>query len=73
MMSPHTSFVELLRERARLHPERLAFSFLLDGETENARLTYGELDTRARAIAVQLRRRGPSPPFRPIPPVRTNF
>ena len=58
MMSPHTSFVELLRERARLHPERLAFSFLLDGETENARLTYGELDTRARAIAVQLRRRG---------------
>ncbi|MFN9569723.1 MAG: alpha/beta fold hydrolase [Cyanobacteriota bacterium] len=56
--SPHTSFVELLQERAGSHPERLVFSFLQDGETESARLNYGELDKRARAIAAHLQQRG---------------
>ena len=32
--------------------------FLLDGEVEQARLTYAELDARARAVATALQRRG---------------
>ncbi|MEB3325164.1 MAG: fatty acyl-AMP ligase, partial [Cyanobacteriota bacterium] len=56
--SPHTSFVELLQERAVSHPDRLAFSFLQDGETESAKLSYGELDRRARTIAAHLQQRG---------------
>ncbi|HEY9646114.1 MAG TPA: fatty acyl-AMP ligase, partial [Chroococcidiopsis sp.] len=35
-------------------PDRVAYRFLKDGETESKRLTYGELDQQARAIAVLL-------------------
>lgn len=49
------TLVSLLRERAAMHPERAAYVFLADGETEEASLTYGELDRRARAIAAWLR------------------
>ncbi len=48
------SFHELLRARAAGDPGRWAYSFLAEGETESARLTYGELDAQARAIAVRL-------------------
>lgn len=41
-----------------LHPDRTAYVFLADGEHEAARLTYAQADIRARAIAVELRRRG---------------
>jgi acyl-CoA synthetase (AMP-forming)/AMP-acid ligase II len=51
-----TTLVELLRERARRSPERLAYVFLRDGETEAARLTLGELDRRARLVAGVLQR-----------------
>ena len=57
-MHDYSSFVDLLRDRAQSHPDRLAFSFLQDGETETARLTYGQLDQQARAIATQLIARG---------------
>lgn len=49
-----STLVELLRYRASSQPERIAYIFLRDGEIEEARLTYGELDQKARAIAAHL-------------------
>ncbi len=57
-MHVFSSFVDLLRERAAAHPDRLAFSFLQDGETETDRWSFAELDQRARAIAASLLARG---------------
>jgi acyl-CoA synthetase (AMP-forming)/AMP-acid ligase II len=48
------TLVELLQWRANHQPDRHAYTFLRQGETEDARLTYGELDQRARAIATLL-------------------
>jgi acyl-CoA synthetase (AMP-forming)/AMP-acid ligase II len=48
---PAASFVDLLRRRADVHPERTAFVFLVDGGPGETRLTYGELDRQARAVA----------------------
>src|ERR1043165_6231210 len=55
------SLVELLRRRAQDRPNRLAYVFLADGETEETRLSYGELDRRARASAATLQGRGAGP------------
>src|ERR1044071_1774923 len=52
---PHT-LVELLRWRALGQPDRLAYTFLADGETEESSLTYQELDRQARAIAASLQK-----------------
>lgn len=49
-----SSLVELLRYRALHQPDKLAFTFLQDGETETANLTYQELDQQVRAIAAYL-------------------
>ncbi len=49
------TLVALFRERAAEHGDRLAYTFLANGETPVARLTYAELDERARAIAARLR------------------
>jgi acyl-CoA synthetase (AMP-forming)/AMP-acid ligase II len=49
-----TTLVELLRQRATHQPDRLAYTFLLDGETTEATLTYAQLDQRARTIAAHL-------------------
>ncbi|HET9210960.1 MAG TPA: AMP-binding protein, partial [Thermoanaerobaculia bacterium] len=57
-MTAVPTFVHLLRERARIAPDRLASVFLQNGEDESARLTVGELDARARAIAAALQERG---------------
>jgi amino acid adenylation domain-containing protein len=54
------TLVELLISRSRSHPDRTAYIFLADGETEDRSLTYGELDARARAIAARLQRLGAS-------------
>ncbi|MBD2153043.1 fatty acyl-AMP ligase [Leptolyngbya sp. FACHB-16] len=48
------TLVDLLRDRAQHQADRLAYTFLQDGETETGRLTYGELDRQARAIATYL-------------------
>src|SRR5436190_14006473 len=48
------TLIEVLRWRAQEQPDREAFTFLLDGETQEVSLTYAELDLRARAIAAQL-------------------
>lgn len=53
-----TSLVELLRWRAIHQPDRLAYTFLHQGEVEEARLTYATLDQQARAIAALLQAKG---------------
>lgn len=49
-----TTLVDLVEWRARSQGERVAFTFLRDGEIEEAVLTFGDLDLQARAIAVKL-------------------
>ena len=49
-----TSLVALLRDRAASQGDDPAFVFLKDGEVEEAALSYGELDHRARSIAACL-------------------
>ena len=48
------TLTEILCRRARQQPDRTAFTFLADGEVETERLTYAELDQRARAVAALL-------------------
>jgi acyl-CoA synthetase (AMP-forming)/AMP-acid ligase II/acyl carrier protein len=48
------SLVEILCTRAVELPERDAYTFLVDGETDAVTLTYRELDQKARSIAAQL-------------------
>src|ERR1041385_8503902 len=48
------TLVELSRTRAESQPEKTAYTFLLDGETDVTTLTYGELDQQARAIGALL-------------------
>jgi acyl-CoA synthetase (AMP-forming)/AMP-acid ligase II len=45
------TIAQVLEERARVTPDRVAFTFLRDGEKEAVSLTYQELDARARAVA----------------------
>ncbi|GAC1343812.1 MAG: fatty acyl-AMP ligase [Ktedonobacteraceae bacterium] len=49
-----STLVEILRWRALHQPDRMAYIFLKDGETEEAHLTYADLDRRARAIGAWL-------------------
>jgi acyl-CoA synthetase (AMP-forming)/AMP-acid ligase II len=48
--------VERIRHFADHRPERRVYTFLGDREGEADHLTFGEIDLRARAIAVRLRR-----------------
>ena len=48
------NLTELLRARATEHGPRIAFRYLADGENEESRITYAELESRARAIAAAL-------------------
>lgn len=52
--SGFANLIEMLRARVAEHGSRVAFRFLPDGETEESRLTYEDLESRARAIAVGL-------------------
>ena len=52
--SQFSHLVDVLSQRAIKQPEQAAYIFLGDGERETDRLTYRELDLRARAIATQL-------------------
>ena len=49
------TLVEALRQAASQSPDHVAFVFLQDGEVESARLTFADIDRRARAIAARLR------------------
>lgn len=57
-----STLVELLRYRALHQPDRTAFTFLGDGKTELASLTYEELDACSRAIAQALTCQFPAQP-----------
>jgi amino acid adenylation domain-containing protein len=54
-----TSFVDVVRDRARRWPRREVFTFLTDGEGDREDLlTFGRLDLRARAVGARLRELG---------------
>ena len=52
------TLVELLRRRAEAQAADAAFVFLRDGEHDEHRISYAELDARARAIGGALQARG---------------
>ncbi|MEO3713244.1 AMP-binding protein [Roseateles flavus] len=52
------SWVALLRAQATRRPDHAALVFLPDGEREGARLSYAELDLRARGLAAALQAQG---------------
>src|SRR6266478_7067193 len=54
MTKPPSTLVELLQARAADAPERVAFTWLTDGESHENSLTFGQLEQRARAIAARL-------------------
>jgi len=66
MTPDFNSLVAMLRHRARDQENCRAYTFLADGETETAALTYAQLDRRARVIAAALADRGASPGDRVI-------
>jgi acyl-CoA synthetase (AMP-forming)/AMP-acid ligase II len=49
-----STLVELLKYRAKYQKDKTAYIFLVDGETQEVKLTYGELDRQAMAIAAAL-------------------
>lgn len=51
----------LLRWRAAQHGERLAYLFLKNGEIEEGRYTYADLDQKAKAVAAGLQTAGARP------------
>ncbi|HZI20311.1 MAG TPA: non-ribosomal peptide synthase/polyketide synthase [Pyrinomonadaceae bacterium] len=58
MSQTDQTLVELLRRRAGADPSKTAYTYLADGEAEAGGLSYGELDRRARAVAVRLAEAG---------------
>src|SRR5262245_23009021 len=54
----YTSVVALLRRRAAESPDRLAYAFLADGETQRGTVTYAGLDLQARALAATMQSLG---------------
>lgn len=48
------NLVGLLRYRADTQPDKMAYTFLRDGETEELSYTFAELDQQARMIATKL-------------------
>jgi acyl-CoA synthetase (AMP-forming)/AMP-acid ligase II len=52
-LAPRT-FVDVVRAQAAQRPDKIAFTFLRDGETPDGALTYAQLDARARTIAAAL-------------------
>ncbi len=51
-----SNLVDLVRYRAAIQPDDLAFVYLTDGVSSEIPLTYGELDRRCRALASWLQR-----------------
>lgn len=48
------SLLDIAKYRGQYQPDKLAYIFLQNGETESGRLTFGDLDRQAKAIAAQL-------------------
>ena len=53
-MVNNSTIVDVLLDRSANQSDRLAYTFLADGENESGSCTYQELDLQARAIAVSL-------------------
>jgi acyl transferase domain-containing protein/acyl-CoA synthetase (AMP-forming)/AMP-acid ligase II/pimeloyl-ACP methyl ester carboxylesterase len=53
-LDKYHTFIDRLQGVVTKQPEKTAVTFLQDGETESSRLSYGELQARAKAIAVAL-------------------
>jgi len=53
-----SNLVDLVRHRAVHQAQDLAFTYLVDGEGEEVRWTYADLDRRARAIGAWLQAKG---------------
>jgi len=53
-----STLVDVLRARAQYHPDKCAYTFLAEGDSETAHLTYADLDRRSRVIAGWLQSRG---------------
>lgn len=53
-LSHPVSLVDVLRWRAEMQPDRVAYIWLRDGDEVHAELSYRELDRRARAVAATL-------------------
>ncbi|WP_224362051.1 non-ribosomal peptide synthetase [Hyalangium versicolor] len=58
MLPSLDSLIALLRLRSQEEPESRGYTFLVDGEEEEAHLSYGELDRQARAIGALLQAQG---------------
>jgi len=53
-----SNLIRMLRRRAKKSPDQTAFIYLLDGQSNQAVLTYAQFDRRARAIAAHLQNMG---------------
>ncbi|VEP17434.1 Acyl-CoA synthetase (AMP-forming)/AMP-acid ligase II [Hyella patelloides LEGE 07179] len=51
---PANTLVDVLRQRAALQPDKVAYTFLVDGESEKINLTYLQLEQKAQAIATYI-------------------
>ena len=51
---PTANLVNILRYRALTQPQQNVYTFLVDGESQEVSLTYGELERKAKAIAAYL-------------------
>jgi acyl-CoA synthetase (AMP-forming)/AMP-acid ligase II len=58
--SSFSTLVATLGFRAEHQPDRTAYTFLQDGESQEIRLSYGQLDRQARAIGAWLENAGVS-------------
>ncbi|QTA91519.1 type I polyketide synthase [Desulfonema magnum] len=56
--SEFSNLTDILRYRAVHQPEKISYIFLKNGETEEARLTYEELERKVRSIAALLQSSG---------------
>lgn len=54
---PPNTLLDLLTSRGQSQPSQRGYTFLIDGESETAHLTYGELHWHARATAALLQRK----------------
>jgi acyl-CoA synthetase (AMP-forming)/AMP-acid ligase II len=54
----YSSLIDALKHRAATQPDKVAYTFLEDGEIESGALTFSQLDLKARAIAARLQQVG---------------
>ncbi len=57
LFKPET-LVDLLRWRAVIEPDKIAYTYIKDGDKKQTSLTYGELDKKARSVALMLQKKG---------------